>query len=146
MISKSVMNDIKYFIIDEEAEKRELEKYANFTYLFDIWLKNMEKGKNVSSYFERNGYKKIVVYGMGMIGKHIVEQLKDTNIQVLYTIERGVISASGKVYTSTEIDKLEEKPDVIVVTPLMEYVEIKEMLFNKYKCDIVSAEEVILSV
>ena len=76
MISKSVMNDIKYFIIDEEAEKRELEKYANFTYLFDIWLKNMEKGKNVSSYFERNGYKKIVVYGMGMIGKHIVEQLK----------------------------------------------------------------------
>ena len=65
---------------------------------------------------------------------------------MLYTIERGVISASGKVYTSTEIDKLEEKPDVIVVTPLMEYVAIKEMLFNKYKCDIVSAEEVILSV
>ena len=89
---------------------------------------------------------KVVIYGTGMIGRHIIGQLKNTNIQVVYTIERGVANINGRNYNYREIGKLVGQPDVIVVTPLMEYMEIKQLLSCEYKCDIVSAEEVILSI
>ena len=140
------MDNLDLFLIDEEAERKELEKYANFTYLYDIWLKNIEEGKALCSYFNRRGHERVAVYGMGMIGKHFVEQLKNTNVKVIYTIDRGVVNVNGKQYSYREANELLGLPDVIVVTPLMEYEDIKQLLNSEYECEIVSAEEIILSV
>ena len=140
------LDKLELFVVDDEAEKKDLEKYANFAYLFDIWLKNIEDGKHLSSFFEQRGYKNIVIYGMGILGKHFVEQLKNTDIQVIYIIERMVANVNGKNYGCKEANELLEQPDAIVVTPIMEYETIKKLLTDIYRCDIISAEEVILSI
>ena len=49
-------------IIDEKKEKKTLEKYANYYFLLDFWLKNMEQGKKISSFFENRKYKSISIY------------------------------------------------------------------------------------
>ena len=132
-------------IIDEKKEKKTLEKYANYYFLLDFWLKNMEQGKKISSFFENRKYKSISIYGMASLGEHLKKQLEE-DILVLYSIDRNVVTYNGKDYGLQEdIEKL-PKPDVIVVTPVMEYKEIKENLEKVVDTDIISLEEVVLSL
>ena len=63
-------------IIDEKKEKKTLEKYANYYFLLDFWLKNMEQGKKISSFFENRKYKSISIYGMSSLGEHLKKQLE----------------------------------------------------------------------
>ena len=72
--------------------------------------------------------------------------MKNTNVKVIYTIDRSVVNVNGKQYSYREANELMGMPDVIVVTPLMEYEDIKQLLNSEYECEIVSAEEIILSV
>ena len=134
------------FQVDEQAEKKDLEKYANFTFLFDIWMRDMEDGKQAASFFWERGYKTAAVYGMGLIGKHLLRQLEHTGVEVLYTIEQGRISYRGGSYELEQIKTAAPQPDVIVVTPLLEYESIRDSLEKLTDCAIVSAEEVILSI
>ena len=132
-------------IIDEKKEKKTLEKCANYYFLLDFWLKNMEQGKKINSFFENRKYKSISIYGMASLGEHLKKQLEE-DILVLYSIDRNVITYNGKDYGLQEdIEKL-PKPDVIVVTPVMEYKEIKENLEKVVDTDIISLEEVVLSL
>ena len=82
---------------------------------------------------------------MASLGEHLKKQLEE-DILVLYSIDRNVITYNGKDYGLQEnIEKL-PKPDVIVVTPVMEYKEIKENLEKVVDTDIISLEEVVLSL
>ena len=137
--------DKSIVIIDEKKEKKTLEKYANYYFLLDFWLKSMEQGKKISSFFENRKYKSISIYGMASLGEHLKKQLEE-DILVLYSIDRNVITYNGKDYGLQEdIEKL-PRPDVIVVTPVMEYKEIKENLEKVVDTDIISLEEVVLSL
>ena len=135
------------FAIDHEAEKKDLEKYANLTFLLDIWLSAIEQNKVVTEYFIKNSYKNVCIYGMGLLGKHLRNQLKESDIDVPFTIERDVVSYSNA--NSVDINMIKDKisvPDVIVVTPIMEFRYIKAHLEQYFDTDIVSIEEVIMSL
>jgi hypothetical protein len=134
------------FEIDETAERHELEKYANFSFLYDIWMKNMENGKSISAFFSKRKYKTIAIYGMGMIGKHLLRQLKDTDIQVLFTIDGNIVRYGNQQICYEEIGTITEVPDAIVITPLLEFEKIGEKLRGVFDTAIVSVEEVILSI
>lgn len=133
--------------IDENKEKLLLEKYANFYVIFDYWLKLIENGKSVSDFFKKKKYEKIVIYGMASLGKHLKVQLEQhDNIEILYTIERENIDYQNQYYLLKEDIKKLPKPDVIIVTPVMEYESITEKLQELIECPIISIEEVILSI
>lgn len=138
--------DVGLMVIDEEAEKRNFEKFTNFYFLLDFWMKLMEKGISISSYFEERKYSNIVIYGNGAIGKHLQTQLRNDGKDILYIIERNVIYYMNKKYElKKDINKL-PRPDVIVVTPIMEYSSIKAELKKNVDTEIVSIEEIILSL
>ena len=48
--------------IDETGEKKDLEKFANLTYLLDIWMNNIEKGTKIADFFKNRGYNSIGVF------------------------------------------------------------------------------------
>ena len=132
--------------VDMNEEMRLLEKYSNYYVLLDYWLKLLEDGKELSIFFSNRKYKNIAIYGLGVLGKHLKKQLENTDINVIYVVDSGNVEYDKKIFNLKK--KVNELPkvDVIVVTPLLEYETIKDYLNKEVFCDIVSLEEVILSI
>lgn len=139
------MIDESIVMIDAKKEQNLLEKNTNYYVLLDFWLQALEQKKEVAAFFERRGYKNIAIYGMAGLGNHLQCQVENA-VNILYTIDRKMITYKEKQYSMTENISILPKPDVIVVTPIMEYMAIKEELSKLINTDIVSLEEVILSL
>lgn len=131
--------------IDEKKERGLLEKFANYYFLLDFWMKKIEQGQSISDFFRNRRYKTIAIYGMASLGEHLKYQIED-DISILYTIDRGIVTFKGKQYSMKDSIQRFPKPDVIVITPVMEYANIKQKLLELICTDIVSLEEVVLSL
>ena len=55
------------------------EKHLALFLMMNQWVKVKQEGKQLSSYFEQNHYKKIAIYGMSYAGETLVDELKDTD-------------------------------------------------------------------
>lgn len=139
------MTDESIVIIDTKKEQNLLEKNTNYYVLLDFWMQALEQKKEVTTFFKKRNYENIAIYGMAGLGKHLQYQLKKP-INLLYTIDRRIITYREKQYSMEDSISILPKPDVIVVTPVMEYMGIKEELLKWINTDIVSLEEVILSL
>lgn len=121
------------------------DKHLALFRMMDKWVQVKQEGKNLASYFEKNGYKKIAIYGMSYAGKTLVSELRDTDIRVAYGIDKN----AGSIYSDVEIVSMDEKldeVDVVVVTAITFWDEIEEKLSAKINCPIISLEDVLYAV
>ncbi|MCM1154128.1 MAG: hypothetical protein NC489_15065 [Ruminococcus flavefaciens] len=109
------------------------------------WVRIKQEGKNLSSYFEQRGYKKIAVYGMSYAGETLINELRDTGIEVAYGIDKNADNIFADIPTVSIEDSL-EKVDAVVVTAITFFVEIEDMLCKKVDCPIISLEDVLYGV
>lgn len=135
---------LKEICVDKNKEAANLEKYVNYYILLDYWMQAMEREKLIEEFFLFRGYKKIAIYGIAALGKHLIAQLKDSEIEVIYTIDRMVVDITGKLLS----ESVNEIPavDAVIVTPVYDYSIIKDDLRKYVNCDILSLEEVVLSL
>lgn len=129
----------------DNKTKELAEKHFALFLLMNQWVKVKQEGKTLSSYFEKNGYKKIAVYGMSYVGETLLSELKEKGIEVAYGIDRNadIIYADIDVIT---VDELSDDVDAIVVTAVTYFDEIEEMLSEKVSCPIISLEDIIYEV
>lgn len=121
------------------------DKHLALFRLMNQWVKVKQEGKNLASYFEKNGYKKIAVYGMSYAGETLVDELRDSDISVAYGIDKNAAS----IYTELEILTMEDEfatVDAIVVTAITFFDEIEQALSEKADCPIISLEDVLYEV
>lgn len=135
-----------------QAAKKKLkneEQYANkhlaLYKMMNQWVRVKQQGKNLASYFEENGYKKIAIYGMSYAGETLLEELKDSDIEVAYGIDGNARSIYANVEVVTMDDYLEEV-DAVVVTAITFYDEIEENLCGVMNCPIISLEDVLSDI
>lgn len=145
MLEVITMKNIGQVNIDLEQEKKNLDKYTNFYFLMNFWMKNIENGKHVEDFFNMRGYVRPAVYGMGDLGKHLVEQLPE-RLKPIYTIDAGIVKYNDECVAFDESKDILNKADVIVITPITDYENIRKMISGKVNVDIASLEEVILSI
>ena len=115
--------------IDEKATK--VEKFKNYYNMLNQWLVLKQEGKNLSSFFESNEYKTIAIYGMGEMGNRLYDELKNTNIEIKYAIDKNADST----YTELEVIDPEdsyEDVDVIVVTATFAFEDIESKVSEYY--------------
>ena len=136
----------KNFEIDEAKELANLEKYTSFYFLMDFWMKLIDQKKRISAFFEERDYKKIAIYGNAAIGKHLKSQLENEGTKVEFMLNRNKIFIENQELDLENNIKMLDRVDVIVVTPIMQYKDIKKKLREFTKTNIVSIEEVILSL
>lgn len=129
-----------------KTEKRLLDKYTNFYIILDYWLKLYEDNKTIDMYFKQRGYKKIAVYGMGVLGKHLEKQLCEKDISIEYVIDKGMFLQGNYIMKMDEVKNNLPNVDVIVVTAIMEFENIERQLKTYMECPIISLEEVVLSI
>lgn len=126
------------------AQKMSSKHLALFL-MMNQWVKVKQEGKNLSKYFEDNGYKRIAIYGMSYAGETLVDELKNTNIEVIYGIDKRADSLYADIDIISIDDSLEEV-DAVVVTAITFFDEIEEKLTEKLDCPIISLEDVLYEV
>lgn len=131
---------------DELRKAKELSsKHLDLFLLMNQWVKVKQEGKNLSLYFERNGYKKIAVYGMSYAGETLVNELKDSNTEVVY----GIDQRADSLYADIDIVSMDEplsEVDAVVVTSITFFEEVEEKLSGRLGCPIISLEDVLHEV
>ena len=125
-----------------DAKSQMSNKHLALFKMMDQWVRVKQEGKNLSEYFTRYGYKNIAVYGMSYAGQTLLTELENTDIHVLYGIDKN---ADG-IYADINIlspDDVLPPVDAIVVTAVFFFSSIEEMLSEKVDCPIVSLEDII---
>ncbi|MCI8374274.1 MAG: hypothetical protein HFI29_02390 [Lachnospiraceae bacterium] len=125
--------------------KRLSDKHLALFLMMNQWVKVKQEGKHLTEYFEKNGYKKIAIYGMSYAGETLLDELKDTNVVVAYGIDEN----ADKIYLDVDIVTLEERVeavDVVVVTAITFFDEIEKKLMERLECPIVSLEDILFEI
>ncbi len=103
---------------------------GNFA-LMKRWLENKNANKSFVDYFHQCGYKTIAIHGAGDIGKLLYEEVKGSDIQVKYFIDRngeGIHEIERiPVTTLTHIDEMEDV-DIVVITFINSYDSMCRLL------------------
>lgn len=113
--------------------------------MMNQWVRVKQEGKNLSKYFEENGYQTIAVYGMSFAGETLVSELEGTGTKILYGIDKNAKSLYMDIDIVEPEDDLQEV-DAVVVTAITYFNEIEEMLSAKLECPIISLEDILFKV
>jgi hypothetical protein len=123
-----------------DYKKRMERNYSNMI-LFNDWLEFVYSGGSIEQYFHDNGYKKIMIYGNGYIGKRLQQALAGSEIEVAAVMDKSVVADGNGILigTDSEIPNV----DCMVITPVYYHDEIYAMLREKSNVPIVSIQTVI---
>lgn len=127
-------------------EKHNLsEKHRILFQLMNMWVKVKQEKISLPEYFYHNDMRNIAIYGFGVVGRLLENELKDTDVSVRYIIDKNAenCSTKNKKYTPDE-----ELPDVdaVVVTAVTYFDEIEKMMSSKMRCPIVSLEDIMFDL
>ncbi len=128
-----------------KKNKKISDKHLALFLMMNQWVKVKQEGKNLASYFEKHNYKKIAVYGMSYAGETLVNELKDSQVELTYGIDQNPACIYSDMNIVTLDDHLEEV-DAIVVTPIFFFEEIEKQLSQMLDCPIISLEDILYEI
>lgn len=130
---------------DEEEWKKAADKNYAMMLLFNQWLNTKQDDKSVIDYFHRENIKSIGIYGMGYVGDRLYYELKDSDIEVKYGIDRNADNINSDLEILSPDVNLPDV-DVIVVTSIYYFYEIEAMLNEKTDITILSIEDILYEI
>ena len=111
-------------------------------FCMDRWMQLREKGVGLAEYLIKKDIHDIAVYGIGVLGRHFVFEMEQSEIEIKYLIDRKAKKPFSGYQILRPTDELEEV-DAIIVTAIGDFEEIYELLREKVKAHIISLEELI---
>lgn len=128
----------------DELEYLAIEKEKNrFLYKFmNQWVILKQRKIDISSFFINKGIKKIAIYGIHYMGERLYDELKNTQVEILYAIDRNKDKKEWEIPIIQPNDSL-EYVEAIIVTPIFDFIEIKNYLLEKCSYSIFSIEEIL---
>lgn len=121
--------------------KKMSDKFFSNTMVFNQWMMAKQSGKNIADYLKKNNYKKIIIYGMSYIGERLVDELNNTEIEIVAGVDRN---AKGIFANMPMLLPDEDMPeaDCMIVTPVFFFDEIKEKMAQRFSNPIISFEDI----
>lgn len=77
-----------YGIYDRSMEKRYVSAQM-YKVLYSKWLEAIHEGKSIAQYLKDNNISDIAIYGYGELGTHLMSELRGSQINVRYFLDRG---------------------------------------------------------
>jgi len=127
-------------IADKSSDK--VSKFRTYYNMLNQWLGLKQKGKSLGKWFEENGYKRIAIYGMGEMGNRLYEELGDTDIEVIYAIDKNSYSVYSEIQIYSQEDDLPDV-DAIIVSAVFAFDEISDELKKNCSFPVISLEDVV---
>lgn len=125
------------------GQDKKVERLEGYYDLLNDWLELRQHGKTLEQYFIENDYKEIVIYGFGELGMHLYEELKSSHVNVKYAIDKNCQGAYCGLDITDINQEIDDKAEIVVVTPTFAFDEIKDSIQDKFICPIVSLKEII---
>ena len=122
--------------------KNKAEKNRAKLMLMNQWVNIKQEGKRLESFFLKNGYKRIAIYGMGEVGERLVKELMDSEIGIEYGIDRNAQNIYSHIALRTMEDNL-PYVDAIVITAVGEFDNISGALHEKIGCPVIAIEDIL---
>lgn len=131
-------------VMKKEIDKQQQlsNKHLKLFKMMNQWVRIKQEGKSLVSYLETRGMHKVAIYGMNYAGETLVEELKGSNIEILYGIDRRANNLCAG-FPIVSIDEPLDAVDGIIVTAVAFFDEIEEELRAKVDCSIISLEDII---
>lgn len=122
--------------------RSELEKNQLIKKILDRWLTLYEENINIDLWFQKNNFKKVAIYGYGILGRHFYKQLRGSTIELVYVIDqqKDWLDLEADIYAPTD-----DLPavDCIVVTVCYDFEDIYRILTKKGMQNIVSLATIL---
>lgn len=112
----------------------------------DIMLKWKQLNQNkilVEQWFVSRGYKKIAVYGLGEIGKALVKEILNSDIEVSYIIDKNINGVSYRGIPVVNLKCVLQEVDCVVVTTMRNFEEVQEEMEKKGRFRLVAFKDMI---
>lgn len=134
IVSKYFSRNLVKNILSEDylRLRMQAEKDACIVKTFHQWMRLRNRNIHLKEYFEDKGYKDIAVYGNGMLGRNLVDELMSDGI---------IISA---IYDHDPEGCRDGCHDVVVITAEFYYGEIAAKLRGYTSCSLVSIEDILM--
>lgn len=110
--------------------------------ILNCWFMNYQKGNRIGKYLSERGYRKVAIYGLGMLGERLYQELLDSEIEVAYGMDRRIFSgfAGLEIVQSPDMSK---EVDAVIITAVTDFTYIAADLAEKLSCPLISLEDVI---
>lgn len=122
------------------AKRKESKKYA----LMRDWLKAKLHDEAIKKYLHKNLYKNVAIYGFGVYGRMLYQELIADGINVPFAVDRKLCaSPQGESIPILGVEKQLPPCDLIIISTLSDNVEIYEQLMKITSDEIISMEELL---
>lgn len=91
--------------------------------LVSKWLEIRQMGQSLCEYFYLNNIQNIAIYGMGVLGCRLYDELEGSSVQVRYLIDKSP-NGIDKIFEFSELDKEKLDVETIVVTVISSEIQI----------------------
>ncbi len=136
------INITEDYVYDKKREiTSNFNKAAMQVSILNRWLSLCRRGVRIEEFFNKYHYKKIAIYGMGILGRQLNEELLDSKIQVSYFLDKFKTSDEGLLKRFSLDDKLPDV-DCIIVTALLEFDSIYDLIKKKNNVPIINIGEI----
>lgn len=134
-------------IMKKEIEQKQQlsDKHLKLFKMMNQWVRVKQEGKSLVSYFEKKNIHKIAIYGMNYAGETLAEELKGSNVEIAYGIDKRANRLCAGFPIVLAEDSL-EAVDAIVITAISFFDEIEQELSAKIDCTIISLEDIVYEV
>lgn len=130
----------------ENNKKIELQKMSDkhleLYLMMNQWVRIKQEGKNLALWFEKQGYKKIAIYGMSYAGETLFKELSNTSVEVKYGVDKNGDWICAEIEVWQPEDELDEV-DAIAVTTISYFEDVKELLSKKVNCPIINLKNIL---
>lgn len=128
-------NSVSYNIYQKEKHYRQI---------LELWMKLRDKKISIAGFLKKKNIKKIAIYGGGILGRHLYYELQENGIHVECIIDRDINVKIQKIRTVIPGGQI-RPVDAIIITPFIEYEQIKEKLKKYYSYNIFSIEFILFN-
>ena len=134
--------DTSYGIDTLEMVGEMYEKSKRINRCLGKWITLREEKRTVEKYLLQLGIEKIAVYGIGILGRYLVEELKDGPIEIRYLIDRESTKQIIGYKTVSPYEELKEV-DAIIITVVGEFGSVYDAIKDKTDARLMGIEELI---
>lgn len=125
-----------------QQKNQELESANEKFFILGEWLTMEEQGKKIADVLRARGISSIAIYGMGVLGNHLYQQLESSQISVTYIIDQKPLKG---IYAA-RVCGIEEKltgVEAVVVTPIYQFEKIKKAILEHNDVPVISLRSLL---
>lgn len=124
------------------------DKYWNARWQKEFWetWADIQDADRLRRYVEESGIKRVWVFGDGKIGRRIKEAFDGIRVPAEYIASKGKRYGQTRVYGIDELEVLGGDPDLLIITPMQDYLTIYHSLPARSREKAVTLHEFIANV